>query len=52
MHQESGQTTPLTLKQHSCKDLEQTVFARPPKEAQANKIWQLQKRIYELANAS
>ena len=52
MHQESGQTTPLTLKQHSCKDLERTVFARLPKEAQANKIWQLQKCIYELADAS
>ena len=44
--------TPLTLKQHSCKDLERTVFARLPKEAQANKIWQLQKCIYELADAS
>ena len=34
------------------KDLEHTVFVRTPKEAQTNKIWQLQKCAYGLTNAS
>ena len=33
------------------KDLERAVFLRPPKEAQTNKIWQLQKCVYGLADA-
>ena len=34
------------------KDLERTAFVRPPKEAQTNKIWQLQKCVYGLVYAS
>ena len=34
------------------KDLECTVYVRPPKEAQTNKIWQLHKCVYGLANVS
>ena len=34
------------------KQIERTVYLQPPKEANANKIWELQKCIYDLADAS
>ena len=32
--------------------LKKTVYLRPPKEANTNKIWSLQKYVYGLADAS
>ena len=31
--------------------IERTVYVRPPKEAQTNKVWKLRKCVYELADA-
>ena len=32
--------------------IERTVYVRPPKEAQTNKVWKLRKCVYGLADAS
>ena len=32
--------------------IERTVYVRPPKEAQTNKVWKLRKSFYGLADAS
>ena len=34
------------------KEMERTVYLRPPKEAETNKIWRLKKCVYGLADAS
>ena len=33
------------------KEIERTVYLRPPKEANTNKVWKLQKCVYGLADA-
>ena len=54
MHQKSDQSTPLTLKQPSSKVRIWSVQYSwgHPEKAKTNKIWQLQKCVYGLADAS